>query len=386
MFFARYQSGLINRLFANNGAYRKNITYNSATPEQLAAGAVYPNYLPSTSFNPPAGTVDITFADKNLRNPYTHQANIAIEREITSNIDLSVSYLWGRGVRLYGVRDLNVGPLGPPITYTILDRAGNAAGTYTTPTYRTRVDPRYRRVNQLENPGLSYYDALAIQMNKRYSRGFQASVSYTWSHAIDFNQPTGDPNVFYDSGPTSYENGNFRAEKGSSANDLRHRAAISLVWSPTFSATSSALARHLINNCQLSEITTLQSSRPVTATTAVSVFAFPGALVVGSLNGCGCSSRVPFQPISNLDLDRIYRFDARLSRKVPFTERVTGYLTFEAFNIFNRQYNTSRRTDEYSLSGTTLSYIPSYGTGSSTATSPDGTNARRAQVSLRAVF
>jgi len=386
MFFARYQSGLINRLFANNGAYRKNITYNSATPEQLAAGAVYPNYLPSTSFNPPAGTVDITFADKNLRNPYTHQANIAIEREITPNIDMSISYLWGRGVRLYGVRDLNVGPLGPPITYTILDRAGNVAQTYTTPTYRTRVDPRYRRVNQLENPGISYYDGFAIQVNKRYSRGFQASASYTWSHAIDFNQPTGDPNVFYDSGPTSYENGNFAAEKGSSANDIRHRAAISVVWSPTFNTSSSALARHLINNWQLSEITTLQSSRPVTATTAVSVTAFPGALVAFSLNGCGCSSRVPFQPISNLDLDRIYRFDARLSKKVPFTERVTGYLTFEAFNIFNRQYNTSRRADEYSLSGTTLSYIPSYGTGSSTATSPDGTNARRAQVSLRAVF
>ena len=386
MFFARYQSGLINRLFANNGAYRKNITYNSGTPEQLAAGAVYPNYLQSTSFNPPAGTVDITFADKNLRNPYTHQANIAIEREITPNIDMSISYLWGRGVRLYGVRDLNVGPLGPPITYTILDRAGNVAQTYTTPTYRTRVDPRYRRVNQLENPGISYYDGFAIQVNKRYSRGFQASASYTWSHAIDFNQPTGDPNVFYDSGPTSYENGNFAAEKGSSANDIRHRAAISVVWSPTFNTSSSALARHLINNWQLSEITTLQSSRPVTATTAVSVTAFPGALVAFSLNGCGCSSRVPFQPISNLDLDRIYRFDARLSKKVPFTERVTGYLTFEAFNIFNRQYNTSRRTDEYSLSGTTLSYIPSYGTGSSTATSPDGTNARRAQVSLRAVF
>ena len=95
---------------------------------------------------------------------------------------------------------------------------------------------------------------------------------------------------------------------------------------------------------------------------------------------------MPFQPVSNLDLDRIYRFDARLSKKLPFTERVTGYLTFEGFNIFNRQYNTSRRTDEYSLSGTTLSYISSYGTGSSTATSPDGTNARRAQVSLRVVF
>ena len=386
MFFARYQSGLLNRLFANNGTYRKAITFNSATAEQLAAGPIYPNFLPGTSFNPPSGTVDIMFADKNLRNPYTHQANLGIERQLTPDINVNISYLWSRGVRLYGVRDLNVGPLGSPVTYTILDRSGNVAGTYTTPTFRTRPDARYRRVNQVENPGLSYYDALAIQVNKRYSRGFQASFSYTWSHAIDFNQPTGDTNVFYDGGPTSYENGNFAAEKGSSANDVRHRAGISVVWTPTFTTGSGAVARYLVNNWQLSEVTTLQSSRPVNSTTAVSGNAFAGALVAGSLNGCGCSSRVPFQPIDNLDLDRIYRIDTRLSKKMPFTERVTGFLTFEAFNLFNTQYNTSRRTDEYSLSGTTLSYITSYGTGSSTATSPDGTNARRAQLSLRVVF
>src|SRR5689334_24256270 len=82
-----------------------------------------------------------------------------------------------------------------------------------------------------------------------YTRVYQVSASYTWSHAIDFNQPTGDTNVFYDSGPTSYDNGNFVAEKGSAANDVRHRAGISFVWTPTFSAGDSALARHLINNC-----------------------------------------------------------------------------------------------------------------------------------------
>src|SRR5439155_996049 len=71
----------------------------------------------------------------------------------------------------------------------------------------------------------------------------------------------------------------------------------------------------------------------------------------------------------------------------PFTERVTGYLQFEAFNVFNTPYDTGRRTDEYSLtSGSTLSFIGSYGTGNSTATSPDGTNARRAQLALRVVF
>ena len=387
IFFSRYQSGLINSLFTNNNVYRQSITYNSATPEQLAAGPVYPNFLPSTIFTPPPGTVDIIWADPNLRNPYTHQANIGIERQISTNVSLNVSYLWSRGVRLYGVRDLNVGPLGPPITYTILDPAGNVTGTYTTPTYRTRVDPKYRRINQIENPGLAYYDGLAIQVNKRFSQGFQALFSYTWSHAIDLNQSNASNNIFFSSGPTSYENGNFAAERGSASNDVRHRAGISFVWTPTFSKSNSALARYLINNWQLSQITALQSSQPVNSTTNVSGNAFAGALVSGSLNGCGCGfSRVPFQPVSNLDLDRIYRVDARLSKKLPFGERFTGYLTFEAFNVFNTPYNTSRRTAEYSLSGTTLSYIPSYGTGSSTATSPDGTNARRAQVALRMVF
>jgi hypothetical protein len=387
MFFARYQSGLINTLFTNNNVWRQSITYNSGTAAQLAAGPVYPNNLPSTTFTPPPGTVDIVWADPNLRNPYTHQANLGVEHQIKNDIKLSVSYVWSRGVRLYGVRDMNVGPLGAPITYTILDADRNVVGTYTTPTYRTRIDPKYRRINQVENPGLSYYDGLNVQVEKRYSRGFQASFSFAWSHAIDLNQSSASNNIFFSSGPTSYENGNFTAEKGDAANDVRVRLGTSLVWTPTFTKSSSALARYLVNNWQLSEITSAQSSPRINSTTSISGNAFTGALVSGSLNGCGCGfSRVPFQPVSNIAVDPIAKIDARLSKKLPFTDRVTGYVTFEAFNVFNSQYNTNRRTAEYSLSGTTLSYITSYGTGSSTAASPDGTNARRAQVSLRVLF
>lgn len=390
IFYARVQSGLINTFFLNNNVYQQSITYNSATPAQLAAGPVYPNNLPSTSFTPPAGTVDITVADKNLRNPYTQQANVGIEREITSTMSLNVSYLWSRGVRLYGVRDLNVGPLGAPVTYKIVDQTGTQTGTYTTATYRTpRPDTRYRRVNQVENPGLSYYDGLAVQLNKRLSHNFQAGLAYTWAHAIDLNQSNADNNIFFSSGPTSFINGDFASEKGSAASDVRHRLVINSVWMPVFTKSNGVLARYLINNWQLSQVTTLQSARPVNSTTTVSGNAFTGALVSGSLNGCGCGfSRVPFEPVSNLNLDQIYRVDARLAKRLPFSERVNLYLQFEAFNVFNTPYDTGRRTDKYSLNiaTSTLSYIASYGTGNSTAASPDGTTARRAQVSLRLTF
>ena len=389
IFFARYQTGLINTFFINNNLYQQSFTYNTNTPAQLAAGPVYPNSLPPAGFNPVAGN-DIIFADKNLRNPYTHQANIGIERELTSTISLDVSYAWSRGVRLYGVRDLNVGPLGAPVTYTILDASGNTAGSYTTPTYRSpRPDTRYRRIALIDNPGLSYYDGLLVQLNKRFSKGFQAGLAYTWSHAIDFNQSNGSNNIFFGSTPTSYANGDFVSEKGSANNDVRHRLVVNAIWSPTFSKSDSAFVRYLVNNWQLSQVTTLQSAQPTNSTTNVSGNAFPGALVSGSLNGLGGGfSRVPFQPVSNLNVDRIYKVDARLAKKLPIGERVTLYLQFEAFNVFNTPYDTSRRSAEFGLntSNNTLSPIASYGSGSSSAASPDGTSARRAQVSIRVTF
>jgi hypothetical protein len=61
--------------------------------------------------------------------------------------------------------------------------------------------------------------------------------------------------------PTSFENGNFPAEKGSAANDVRHRAVISFVWSPTFTKSTGAVARYLVNDWQLSQVTTLQSAQ-----------------------------------------------------------------------------------------------------------------------------
>ncbi len=148
----------------------------------------------------------------------------------------------------------------------------------------------------------------------------------------------------------------------------------------------------------------MQSAQPINSTTSVSGSAFTGALVTGSLNGLGGGfSRVPFEPVSNLDLDPEYRVDARLSKKLPFTERVTGYLTFEAFNLFNTPYDTARTAQQFVLAqcsgatlpaacygnatGPTLSQFNStYNRPTSDALSPDGTSARRAQVSLRLTF
>ena len=130
----------------------------------------------------------------------------------------------------------------------------------------------------------------------------------------------------------------------------------------------------------------MASAEPATAT--VSGAAFPGVSLAytSTLNGSGGWSRVPFYPVNSYDIDRTYRVDGRLTRALPFSERVRGYLMFEAFNIFNTQYNTSLNTSAFTSSGGVLKPVAGAGTGNQSTAFPDGTDARRCQVALRVTF
>ena len=54
--------------------------------------------------------------------------------------------------------------------------AGNTTSTFTTPTYlfANRVDTRYSKILQVDNGGNSWYNGLAVQLNKRLSHGITA--------------------------------------------------------------------------------------------------------------------------------------------------------------------------------------------------------------------
>jgi hypothetical protein len=388
VFHGRFQGALIQTLFIANGVYQPAVSLNGANAPDLAAGPVFPNKLPLTATNLPTGSVDITFAAPDFRNPYTQQADLAIERQLTTNMALTLNYIWSRGVQLTTNRDLNVGPTGAEVTYRINDTAGNQVGTYTTPTYRlaNRVDTRYRRVIQVENGGRSYYDGLAVQLKKRMSKGVEASVAYTWSHAIDTaNQGGGSNALFFDT-LRSTANASYALDKGSSSLDQRHRLAFTSILQPRFTESTSAVAKYLINNWQLSQITTAASSQPATTTLRVVGSPFTGAAFTTTLNGFGGSNRVPFMPFSNLTVDKVFRTDARLSKLFPLNETMKIYVNFEAFNVFNNVSNTFVNAEAYSASNGVLTPTPGLGVGNASQGFPDGTNARRAQFSLRFVF
>ncbi len=395
IFFNRYTSSTIENFFLTNGLYQATYSLRSNVAAQVAAGPSFPNALANQPNVP--GTSSIIFPGDSFRNPYSQQANLAVEREVARNTSLTVSYVWSRGLHLLATRDANAADPTTSATFPILDTAGSIVSNYTTPLYTQRINPAYGTVGELVSEANSYYNALLVQATRRYSNWLQGSLAYTWSHAIDYNQGGGGNTLFGSSFPTSVFNGDYRGEKGSSSIDQRHRLVVNAIVNPKFTNSQSMAAEYLVNNWQLSVVSIAASTQYLAPTIRVQN-APTGVLSTFSLNGLGGSGRVPFESIAGLAIGPVYRTDARIAKVLPISERFKVYLQFEAFNVFNHPQIAGpgpRVTTEYTAIKLTsgpangqIALVPNsqYGSILQSQAPPDGTTARRAQVSIRIVF
>ncbi len=395
IYYGRFPGSSYNSLFTTNNLYQQSLTLQTSNAAQLAVAPVFPNLLSSPAGTPGAATVG--FAVDGLRTPSSQQADFAIQQALGKRTSVSVSYIWSRAAHLITVRDLNLREPSNSVTYNILNTSGATVGSYTTPVYLStdRIDPRYSRVIGVDNGGNSYYSGLAIQIQRRLAKRFEGSVAYTWSHAIDNAQGSGG--FSGNNAPSTLFNGNYSADRGPSSLDVRQRLVINWLYSPVFTSSPSAFARFAVNNWQLADITTIQTGTPVTESLGVTAglssaqltqaglpanFAFTGS----TLNGFGGSGRVPFLGLGVLRLPNTYRTDVRLSKILPFTERFRTTLNFEVFNLTNTITYTSITNRGYTANGFNISPAAGLGTPTQSSGFPDGTNARRAQASIRIDF
>lgn len=387
-YFARLVSGLLDDVYTGNGLYQ--VSDNLSNAGLIAQGPVFPNALPSALTTITAGASTLDVLAPNLKTPYSEQANVTVERQLSKDMVLTVSGIFTHGVNLYGTQDINAPSLGAPFTYTIDNASGAAVGTYTTGVYTgARPNPNFGAIYEMTNGVSSFYDALAVNFEKRLSHGLQAQASYTWSHEIDDGQGSSTNAVFGFSDAVWTYNGNYGFDKGSGLIDQRHRIVFSFVWAPTFSHSNGLFAKYVINNWQLSSITTLQSGRPAGSVTIhMNDTPVPGMLYsADALDGFNGNFRVPFLPVDSIYTPWVQQENFRLSKIIPIKERVNLSLSFEAFNIANNWSPTSLTTQAYTEAKGVLTYTPTaFGVGSGDGGFPDGTQARRLQVSARIVF
>jgi hypothetical protein len=403
LYYARYVSALVSNFFVNNDIYTQSLSIT--TP---ATGPLFPNTLAT-----PAGSLasnrSIMFAAPNMTNPYTQQWDAGIEHAITKDTTLTVSYLNNRGKRLYTVRDINIGNLSNTVyNFTILNSSLQPSGqVYQTPIYllSNRIDTRYGHINQVENGGKQWYDAMVVQLNKRFSHGFQGTVAYTWSHELDENQESGSNAIFFSSGPMGLYNGAYSNDKGNGNLDQRHRFVGTFIAHPNFMKSNNAFAKYVVNGWELTGLLTMSAGRPnfESVSSSLSSTTSPQAFT-GTIDGLGGDSRVPWLPNNPLMLDAIYRFDSRISKIFQIREHMSLGLSFEVFNLTNTIVNTSVSTTGFNVANKGTLAVPNFvvapcasatattcaattpGLGTASAGFPDGTNARRAQVGVRFVF
>jgi hypothetical protein len=168
--------------------------------------------------------------------------------------------------------------------------------------------------------------------------------------------------------------------------DQRHRTVFTAIVSPPRKNFGNAFANQLMNGWQLSALGTFASAPYTTPTVVLSGVQFPGQAFNNTLNGFGGSNQVPFLSRQSIPIDATQRVDSRLTKIFLFTERYQMHFNFEVFNTFNRVSNTVVNTQAFQATAGVLRPVAGLGVGTASGGFPDGTNARRAQISLRFLF
>jgi hypothetical protein len=372
--YGRTQHSTLSNFTLNNGVTQPFFTLTPA----LAGSPTFPDVFSA----PPAvtGASSIQLASPDLVNPEVHQASAELEHQVGNNLNFSARYMMARGTHLPFAHDMNIAPATQTRTYNVLDAAGGVERTITVPFYTTRLNTAFGPLISYETGVSSWYHAMVLQVNKRFSHDIQFMTNFTWAHATDDGQSSGN----FVPGPALLDPYDRRAEYGNSFLDQRKRFVFSGLWQPGFEPASMA-ARALASGWKFGGIVTLADGFAQTGTVQL-----PGNIAGGlgtGLNGSGdTNNRFPgigrnayLRPgLSNVDL--------RVAREFAFAESNAVEFMVEGFNIFNRVNYASVNPTQYILSGTNLTPNPQFLRPTAALSYPSVGNPRQLQVALRYKF
>ena len=202
----------------------------------------------------------------------------------------------------------------------------------------------YADVNSQVSDGYSSYNALNLELKKRFSTNMQFYATYTWSHSID---DSSDLQTLL----KPQDNTNFRAERADSLFDQRHRFVFSGVFNTPESWRSGSGWQKIMHGFSFSPIVEYGSGRPFNILAVgdangdfQSTNERPTVLADGTLCQTGvdpgCLQGV-FPANGNLGRNagithNYFSVDARLTRRIRFGERFSLDLIVEGFNLLNR--------------------------------------------------
>ncbi len=327
---------------------------------------------------PTAGLGQGVFAvDNTVGSGYVQQWNASVQRELTTNTTVEVSYI-GSNITHVGIPDTNLNQLSVSqlaLGSTLNQRVANpyfgivprssSLGDPTIPMAQLlKPYPAYTTVSLYRNNvGTTRYQGIELSVRQRLARGLSYSAAYTRSKLIDDASSVFDASIL--TGPIANypvaDSFNRALERDYSTGDIPHVFVSSAVWDlPAGAGRANQLhgvLGALANDWSLTALVTLQSGMPVAVTQTTNFNAFAGfgvqrpnlvgdptlpedqrtasqwfntaAFAIAPQFTLGSASRNPVRGPSYRDVD------LALMRRIPVGARQAIEFRAEVFNLFN---------------------------------------------------
>lgn len=295
-------------------------------------------------------------ADRAGKLPTIMNFSLSVQRDVGWGTVVDVGYSGSLGRHLQWRRDINPIPIGANFQPANFDPT--LAGGRPLPPAFLRPVPGYNNITSIEGASSSNYNSLQATAKRRFIKGLQFGVAYTWSKALGFNDSDSEaisslinPRVW------SY---------GLADYDRTHVVKINYIWEGPRFAGQPLWKQHTLGNWSLSGITTFSSGNPegigFSTTTAVDITgtASQGARV--DLTGS------PVLPKSERTFSRAFRtdvvrmpqigtignaainvfrgpginnWDVAAFKNIPLHERLKLQFRWELYNVFNHTQFTA---------------------------------------------
>jgi hypothetical protein len=266
---ANVTNGLSPAFLLDNGFPQSNITFPPFINPTIANGGGVP------AVSPDGETL-----------PRFQNWSLTLERRLTKNIMLDVSYLGNKGSRLnhnaqragldYNMNDpavlaLGAAVLNSPIGSPLAQQAGIRSpypGFVGSVAQALRKYPQYQTIDWRGLPlGRSLYQALELVVEQRLSHGLQYRVGYTYSRLKNNGAESGQGNEGINGGvqdPINWDT----ADYGLSLDDTPHVALVGFTWDIASGASNSweGAKKTFLGGWNLSGIFRYESGRPLRIT------------------------------------------------------------------------------------------------------------------------
>ncbi|MBK7927027.1 MAG: carboxypeptidase regulatory-like domain-containing protein [Bryobacterales bacterium] len=219
--------------------------------------------------------------DPVLKHPKAYNWNVTYQRQIGFETTIDIGYVGTTGNHLARERDLNQLPVGTTF------RPENAGANVNF----LRPYKGFAFIPMLEHAGRSEYNAMQLEVNRRFKSGFSFGFAYTLSKSHD--HASGPRDRLYDAATDS-------TVWGRSSFDTRHVGVANFIWDMPFFKNSSPLVRGALGGWQVNGVMQFQTGTPFT---------------VGSgedLLGIGSTNFVPWN-LTSLSTDQPKQFSESTS-------------------------------------------------------------------------